>query len=226
MRTGPTPFDNLPTHKNNDELSKAFIQKWAMPYYLKIGSYDRSSWPEAVKQLKHEITLDVCLLLLGDFNWRTRLAGAYFAAVKGYKELIDVIGIHLLKSEVCCVGHVYTLVLTFFNDEQSIRYLHQHAACYLTQYHHHADPKLVIEALLYLDNKNGTAHFSEHANNWYTYQQERTAFEKWQAEEVAKMLGQASPPTSGNKRANELSTTYFEEQLPVLLELNQFIPGT
>jgi hypothetical protein len=43
---------------------------------------------------KNEITIDVCLSLLGDFNWRTRLVGAYFAAIKGYHKLIDIIGNH------------------------------------------------------------------------------------------------------------------------------------
>lgn len=34
----------------------------------------------------------VVLKLLGDFNWRTRQTGAYFAAIQGYSEIIDIIG--------------------------------------------------------------------------------------------------------------------------------------
>lgn len=96
-----SPFDSLPIRKNDKDLSSDFVKKWAVPYYMEIGSYDNSNRIDQIKKIKPEITKDVCRNLLGDFNWRTRLVGSYFAAVKDYKELIDIIGIHLLKSEVC-----------------------------------------------------------------------------------------------------------------------------
>jgi hypothetical protein len=92
-----SPFNDLPVHKNETPLSDDFIKKWVVPFYMKIGSYGDKKWIEAVKEIKNEITPGICLSLLGDFNWRTRLVGAYFAAVKGYEDLIDIIGIHLLK---------------------------------------------------------------------------------------------------------------------------------
>src|SRR4051812_1169568 len=121
-----SPFDSLPTHKNEKDLSPEFIKKWVVPYYMEIGSYNNSNRVVQIQEIKPEITKDICLNLLGDFNWRTRLVGAYFAAVKGYKELIDIIGTHLLKSEVCCVGHIYALVLAFFDGEDSMQYLNRY----------------------------------------------------------------------------------------------------
>jgi hypothetical protein len=144
-------FDNLSSHNNEQSLSADFIKKWAVPYYMAIGSYADTSWINAIKEIKNEITTDVCLALLGDFNWRTRLVGAYFSAVKGYTEFIDIIGVHLLKSELCCVGHIYALTLAYFNTEKSIQYLNTYLDYYLTRPELHFDQKIVMEAMLFLD---------------------------------------------------------------------------
>lgn len=112
-----SPFENLQTYKNDEDLSADFIKKWAVPFYMEIASYDNSDWVDQIKEIKPEITKDDCLNLLGDFNWRTRLVSSYFSAVKDYRGLINIIGTHLLKSEVCCVGHIYALTLVFLRQE-------------------------------------------------------------------------------------------------------------
>jgi hypothetical protein len=114
-------FDDLKSYYNGFELSQEFINKWVVPFYMEIGNYYDDNWVEKVKLISNEITKEVTLTLLGDFNWRTRLVGAYFSAVKNYKEQIEIIGTHFLKSEVCCVGHIYSLVLASYNDEKNIK---------------------------------------------------------------------------------------------------------
>lgn len=225
-----SPFTHLPTHKNADNLTVDFTQKWVVPYYMEIGAYSNSACIDAIKQAKPEITTDICLSLLGDFNWRTRKVGAYFAAVKGYSELIEIIGTHLLKSEVCCVGHVYALTLAFFNNEQCIQYLNKYLDYYLTRPALYFDQKMVLEAVLYLDKQNGTNNFSLHEANWKIFQDQQWEAENWQAKEVAKMMEQSDPQKSAqllasfqaNKKAQTLSTDYFDEQIAVLRALNQF----
>lgn len=180
-----TPFSDLPSHRNDTDLTVDFTKKWAVPFYMDIGKYGNKECIEAIKNIKNEITPEVCLLLLGDFNWRTRGVGAYFAAVKGYTDLIDIIGIHLLKSELCCVDHIYTLVLTFFNTPKSIDYLNRFLSYYLTAPNLYCNPKDVIKAVLYLDKVNGTSNAGTLLANW------------------------------------DLSTEYFDEQIPVLTDLNQ-----
>lgn len=226
-----SPFAHLPTHKNANDLTAEFFQKWVIPYYMEIGSYGNSTWIDAIKQAKPEITTDICLLLLGDFNWRTRKVGAYLAATKGYRELIEIIGTHLLKSEVCCVGHIYALTLAFFNDDKCTQYLNKYLEYYLTQPSLYFDQKHVLEAVLYLDKQNGTNFFSLHESNWNTFQSKQREAENWQAEEIAKMLRQSDGPQrsaellasfQANKKEQVLSTDYFDRQLPLLRELNQF----
>jgi len=39
-----SPFDKLPTHKNDNGLIADLINKWVVPYYMEIASYDNSKW--------------------------------------------------------------------------------------------------------------------------------------------------------------------------------------
>jgi len=225
-----TPFDSLTTFKNEGELTGKFIRKWAVPYYMEICS-DNSEWITSLRQIKNEITEDISLALLGDFNWRTRLMGTYFAAVKGYEGLIDIIGTHLLKSELCCVGHIYALVLTFFNNEKSIYYLNNYLDYYLTKPFLYFDQKDVMEALLYLDKVNNTAHFNDHLANWNKLQQERKPLEEQSTIMIAEIIenveGKAqaeeylnSLTTSKEEQSTQFTTTFFDEQVAILKSLN------
>lgn len=227
-----SPFESLPTYKNDEDLSSDFIKKWAVPFYMEIASYGSSNWVDQIKEIKPEITKDVCLNLLGDFNWRTRLVGSYFAAVKDYRELIDTIGTHLLKREVCCVGHIYALTLAFFNDENCIQYLNRYLDYYLTKPLLYFDQKFVMEAVLFLDKENKTDYFSRHLDKWKTLRKERRQLEKHQAQEVAKMLEQQEGSKVSaeylqelqvnEKKEEEFSTEYFDEQIAILRDLNQY----
>jgi hypothetical protein len=216
-------FDSLPTYKNDQDLTSAFIEKWAVPYYMKIASRGNSKWVDAIKEIKGEITADICLSLLGDFNWRTRLVGSYFAAVKNYRDLIDIIGTHLLKSEVCCVGHIYALTLAYFNEENGINYLNKYLEYYLAKPSLYFDQKIVLEAVLYLDNQNKTDLFSKHLDNWKSLQEERIRQEEYQAQELAKMHPELKTEINpGNRSLSQsLSTEFFDEQIIILHELNQ-----
>jgi len=199
---------------------------------MEIASYGNSNWIDQIKEIKSEITKDVCLNLLGDFNWRTRLVGSYFSAVKDYRELIDIIGTHLLKSEVCCVGHIYALTLAFFNDKECIQYLNRYLEYYLTKPSLYFDQKYVMEAVLYLDKVNSTDYFSGHLDNWKTLQKERYAIEKNQAADVAKILEQQAGTTASEDYLKDIqsrevkdeifSTEYFDEQIAILRGLNQY----
>lgn len=217
-------FDSLPTYKNDRDLTADFIKKWAAPYYMEIASSGDPKWIDTIKEVKGEVTADICLSLLGDFNWRTRLVGSYFAAVKNYRDLIDIIGTHLLKSEVCCVGHIYALTLAFFNDGNCFSYLNKYLEYYLTKPSLYFDQKFVMEAVLYLDNQNKTGFFSKHLDNWKRLQEERKKHEEYQAQELAKLYPELKTEnSSGNKNlSKKFSTTFFDEQIIILHELNQY----
>lgn len=227
-----SPFGNLLNHKNEAELSDAFIKKWVIPFYMQIGSYGDGSWIEAVKEIKNEIKLETCLLLLGDFNWRTRLVGAYFAAVKGYEELVDIIGIHLLRSEVCCVGHVYAVVLAFFNTTKSADFLCRYLEYYLTKPALYFDQAAVMEAIFYLDDVYETNNFGRHIEQWNLLNQERKLLEKQAALKLVKFLEKKEGKEAADNYLQSFLTKkeepenfvvdYFEEKIAILRGLNQY----
>ncbi len=96
-------FEKLISHRNKSELNSDFIEKWVLPFYMSIGHYYDDSWIDNVINISKEITEEITLKLLGDFNWRSRLVGTYFSAVKNFQGQIDIIGYTFLKSELCCV---------------------------------------------------------------------------------------------------------------------------
>ena len=127
------PFEQLAAHRNPAELSNEFIDQWVKPFYMvSLARLDDQTFAAFVLAAK-EITPDIVRELLGDFNWRPRIVGAYFAAIKGYEELTDILGVHLLQSEVCYAGAGYALAFAMFQSERAQDYLKAYLDFYLTQ---------------------------------------------------------------------------------------------
>ena len=97
------------------------------------------------------IDLDVVRRLLGDFNWRPRITGAYFAASNHYTELVDILGTHLLKSEVCFAGKGYSLALATFGGDRAADYLTAYLDYYLDRTNLYFDQGDVFCALEHVD---------------------------------------------------------------------------
>lgn len=163
-----TPFALLQSFDNEFELSNEFIHKWVVPYYMNIGDSSQE-WIDKLLAVKHEITDDVIEKCLGNLDWRTRQTGAFFAAITNKAEFIDIVGTHLLKSEVCYAGKVYCEVLASFNLPEGVEYLNQYLDYYLKRPELYFDQREAMEAILYLDGKNGTNHFGMHTNNWRNF---------------------------------------------------------
>lgn len=182
-------FDHLKNHKNDFELSKEFIDQWVLPFYMEMR-HTSGSWIEDMKQLKDEITEEVTLALLGDFNWRTRIVGAYLSAIKNYENQIDIIGVHLLKSEVCYAGDLYALVFAFYNNQKTIDYLNQYLDYYLQKPQLYFDQEKVMETLVYLDIINGTNNFSKHLTQWEKMLENRSQISRTRNIQIAGIIEQ------------------------------------
>jgi len=163
------PFGELPCTYLGTGLEKefeAFHMKWVEPYYLNVGSEYPDDWIRKMRALKNEITEDVILKLLGHVNWRPRSMGAYFAMVAEMPQLLDVIGVHLLKSEVCLVAKTYLIAIAYFNSPWGLNYLQRYLDHYIQQYHLVFDQFEAMETLCYLDHINGTNYMAKYEDRW------------------------------------------------------------
>ena len=149
------PFEDLVHYESSEELSNQFIKKWVVPFYMiKTNSVVQSK--KNYDHIKADLTIDIAKLLLGQFNWRSKIAGAYFAAIEDYSALEEIIGIHLLKSQVCYAGKGYCLALATFNSARSIEYLNKYLTYYLQKTDLVFEQIEAMAALNWLDQLNGT----------------------------------------------------------------------
>lgn len=145
------PFEDIEVPRNSEELSEEFINKWVIPFYMtSLSNVDDTTIKPFADSAK-EINIDIVNKLLGDFNWRTRITGAFFAAINDYKGLEDIIGKHLLKSEVCYAGSGYCLALAVFRSDNSKKYLTEYLDYYLERKDLWFDQADAFCALEYLD---------------------------------------------------------------------------
>lgn len=152
------PFEQLATHRNQEELSDKFIEEWVMSFYgVSLANLDEAT-VAAFARAATQVTPDIVRQLLGDFNWRPRIVGAYFAAIKGYEELTDSIGVHLLQSEVCYAGAGYALAFAAFGSPQAKAYLQTYLDYYLGQPALWYDQADVLAALHLLDPAAAAAY--------------------------------------------------------------------
>ena len=145
------PFEHLEVPRNDADLGKEFIEEWVLPFYMKrLSNVDDVAIGEFA-DAGRKINIEIVQRLLGDFNWRARIVGAYFAAINNYNGLLDVIGKHLLKSEVCFAGYGYCLALATFGGEDAKRYLASYLDYYLERLDLWFDQAVAFCALEYLD---------------------------------------------------------------------------
>lgn len=162
------PFSDLTTPENKEDLSHNFLKKFVAPFYMNLKRLEsrNDELENHIKKILPEINSDTVDKLLGDFNWRTRSVGAFFAALKNLTDFHDRIGKLMLKSEVSYAGTTYCLTLSEFNNQKSIDYLNQYLDYYLTQKDLWFDQSYAMGALAYLDNVNGTKELNKHLEKW------------------------------------------------------------
>jgi len=195
-------FSNLRTYKSAETITDEFRMKWVSPYYLNLIKSD-NDWIDQMKSIKNKITEDIILKNLGDFGWRSRQTGAYFAAIKNSIELTEIIGVHLLKSEVCYAGKQYAATLAIFNSKESIKYLSDYLDFYLRHPELEFDQIQVFESLKYLDEENQTNYLNSHKVAW-------TKFGKQNIEKFEKIVLIKHPKRSKeyNEAMDRISSTW------------------
>lgn len=165
LKTNSHPFEELETYKHPEKPDQAFIDKWVKPFYMKRTNFDKED-TQLLEKLMPEMDNEVILRCLGDYNWRTRSVGAYFAAIKNKQEFTNIIGTQLLKRELVFSSFSYTLALIAFNNEQGNLYLDTFLDYYLHRADRDFDQDVVMMAIKYLDEINVTSVFEKHLDNW------------------------------------------------------------
>ncbi len=145
------PFEDIEVPRNEEEFTEEFVDKWVVPFYMNSLSNSDDTTIKAFADAAKEINKDIVLKLLSDFDWRTRITGAFFSAINNYQEFEDIIGRHLLKSEVCYAGSGYCLALATFGSDNAKKYLVTYLDYYLDRKDLWFDQADAFCALEYLD---------------------------------------------------------------------------
>ncbi|WP_025744111.1 DUF6000 family protein [Aquimarina pacifica] len=188
------PFEEIEHYKSELKVDKEFAAKWIVPFYM-WGINDTEKFSFDYLKIKPELDINIVKQLLGDFNWRTRITGAYFASIENYTDLEEIIGIHLLKSQVCYAGGGYCLALATFNTKKSYEYIKKYLDYYLTRKDLHFQQREAMAALNWLDKTNK-------ANEMEKY---LPLFNKWVKDKYSQNI--------------ESSIRHFNDQMNALIEI-------
>ena len=149
-----SPFSGLDVPVSTSSLATDLRQEWVLPIYGKWWNDPRVT-ANYLRTRYAQISPDLVRLLLAEFDWRPRVAGAFLAALCPLPELEDHIGRLLLRSDVCYAGAEYCLALTRFNTPSASAYLCEYLGYYLQRVDLCFDQGEALAALMHLDAVNG-----------------------------------------------------------------------
>lgn len=158
------PFSIAPLPPQ-EALTAALRDDWVRPLYMGLHQ------PQASACVARLAQVDDALIarLLGQFDWRSRTAGAYLAALTGQDGYTDQLGGLLLASEVCYAGSAYCLALAVFDTPASRDYLHRYLEHYLRQAQLYFDQEQAMAAIAWLDDQHGRDEAARHAPAWAVF---------------------------------------------------------
>ncbi len=164
-----SPFDSIEVPCNYDSLTKEQRDNLVAPFYRVSLTTVDDKFLTALKSIYKDIDETTVEILLAEFDWRPRLTGALFAALKRFDSFTDQIGKLLVRSDLCYAGKFYCLTLVTFNNELSMKYLCQYLEYYLTRADLHYDQGDAMCAIAYLDQVNGTNNLKKFEPIWKDY---------------------------------------------------------
>jgi hypothetical protein len=164
-----SPFSSIEIPNADDILSLEECDKFVSPFYRVSFRSMNSEFIDSLKKIYQEVKPQTVERLLTEYDWRPRLTGAFFAALKGFKAFEDHIGRLLIRSDLCFAGKLYCVALTEFNSPMGLGYLRKYLEYYLTRPELDYDQGDAMGAVAYLDVKNGTKVFESFQPLWNSY---------------------------------------------------------
>lgn len=164
-----SPFDHLDVPARHVNSDRDFIMKWVQPFYLQNLAENPAPFVEAVRRVAPELTEEVIAELLSYFNWRPRIVGAYFVAIRRFASFEEQIGRLLLRSDVCDAGRGYCAALARLNSSASVEFLEEYLAYYLARVDLWFDQGFAMAAVGYLDQQNKTTRRDGFGPQWLRF---------------------------------------------------------
>jgi hypothetical protein len=167
VHTSPFATIAVPTVEETTTMEEC--EKFVVPFYGVSFSGSDGNFLKSLKTIYQEITPELVEKLLTEFDWRPRLTGAFFAALKQFKLFEDHIGRLLLRSDLCFAGRLYCVALVEFNSTNGLGYLRRYLEYYLAKPDLEYNQGEAMGALKCFDAKNGTKHLDEFLPLWKNY---------------------------------------------------------
>ncbi len=164
-----SPFANLSVPVSEEALDAGFIAKWVRPFYMADLVHPDELTTKALATAWQEIDESLALRLLSEFNWRPRLVGAYFVALKRMNEHEDLVGRLLLRSDVCDAGRGYCLALARLGTPAGLDYIKRYLDYYLTRTELWFEQSDAMAALAYFDHQNRSDNVSVFLPRWKAF---------------------------------------------------------
>ena len=144
-------------------------QQWVKPFYMQFlhgnfrhrcqatePSEERESLILSLHNAMSEITPSIVDCLFEQEEWRARLTGSWFCALKGWSQYREIIGQRLIESECCFAGQGYCAALASFEDPLSAGYLGEYLDIWLPQLDKFYDQHWAMPALIWIDERCAT----------------------------------------------------------------------
>jgi hypothetical protein len=167
--THRSPFSSLEVPCADDVFTESEYERWVDPFYRVSFRQVEPEFFDHLRRVYAEITPAIVERLLTDYNWRPRLTGAFFAALRRFTSAEDHIGRLLVRSDLCFAGKLYCVALAEFNTSVGLDYLTRYLQYYLTRPELDYDQGDAMGAIAYLDAKNGTNRLEIFRPLWETY---------------------------------------------------------
>lgn len=158
------PFSTLEVPSRDELPSPEFVERWVRPFYM--AHPPDAKFAAAFAKVSQDVDEELVRELLSFRNWRPRIVGAYFAAIKEMAAVLDVIGPLLLRSDACYAGRGYCLALARINTPPVVDTLEQYLDYYLTRTDLYFDQAAALAALHHLDSVNGTSRAKKYDQPW------------------------------------------------------------
>ena len=163
-----SPFASLVVTTDHTPPTQEFIERWIQPFYM-LALSDAARLEGPLRGVLGEIDESLVRKLLAYVDWRPRVVGGFFAAVRGCVGMTDDIGRLLLRSDVCYAGIMYCVALARFNTPSAVKYLRDYLEHYLQRPDLWFDQQVALAALRFLDEKNHTAHATLFLPRWQEF---------------------------------------------------------